>query len=1522
MESDTVYSLLINEATQMQYRKLAKRFTVVALTISFSFNSVTALAQDSKQAQEIQAPKTNAMSSAAHGRAEVRLVPNPEIGFNIQSFKNRSLDGILISLGGVPTKGKSKEELERLLLGPVDSELAIVFLDSSRDVRIVELKRTALKKLETNSYQDKNLQNVVGMLDHGNGLVAGGNGEQSIGQYEKFNLDLCVRAATRRWLDSETNIFNLKPSRIPMTLEWAVIYSDMIGDLSLGDGYLKQFIKIGDYNQTFGQGWNSPISRLLGDLSGTKRKPEGEVICDGLTRAARLRADTRRFNREDYENVRKASLKFLSSQNSAKSAAMLQSYVHDKKAGQQRSYYVVGESEDWFAKLLKAEGKSEEAAVEYSQLLKSRDISKQQKGKIDFGSALLFIRYTIESAAAQSKVGQIDAAIATDVDGLKSIHDLLTDEQLDLTEKIGPVSVSRSSIETQLAGFYLQQKKYEEAIELSTAARKHIESIFGSNSPLLRTAINITMKALAASGNNSELKALTKQEFALSTEKVDILPSEQEQFAIVRQCIDIGQKKDSAHLKNLVWKLLDIYEHRNVEYGFERPSLNLFCTILSQARVLADLSAFDESNKVLDRLKVLSERECTPSSAGFIDVEKALNSELRNKSDSALWAQINQSFSQVYCSLISGGDQANPLMKSIQANFSTQENLRRLAVIYSKAGQLKRAGILLHRAVDANDALVAATHEFKDTASVQITHDKIILLLDKARLKALNDNIAVANDEARQAMQLCADTQPFEREQDQFPFEQVYQFKIVELAKLFSRSEKSGSAVLAKDLLEAGLKTIDKAPTISAADPSRPRGYDDSQYILKIYLAQLYFKDKNLPEALRLISSVVEKAKQNPHFEVSMMMAEISSASGDFKTAAQYYSKAGEWSQVLNMGNPIVEQAWHREILKRATTCAEKALDLDASEMANLYIRYGTTLESDSSDASISYYKKAYDLIPDTDTNKVSLLRRIENTKARLQFEKQQMENLAAQKLAETKPEPIVKSQTVEKPATAGNTANEADFTADAKKIESAKRQIELHKTEARLAESSNAPDQWSRWLQLAQTEADAHMPAAAVEHAKKGIAQYERTGISMSPRTLNGVSYIAQSLAQQGDTTDAEILLTIATNRINSIYGSGSPYFAVQMANMANYYMSLKDFARALAFVDKSLESPVRSLELMSSSGSVIQALNGCQYNATKAGKSDLTLKIWDKIIDALKKGLSPDDQRLIQPLLKRAQLKGTLKDVAGALADRQEALSIKKLYDGEIASKEYERQLLPTLLRELGRDKEADLIDVPVEEPKGYVNPSYPFEHNRKVPLPGASPQEQITQLKDELKIAQAQAPYSNRTNHAVSQLLEQALKLKDPQLAHDMASLACTYYEHTNDSYAGVNFGCEGATPRINSYKSMITADLQLNKTNDAVTSINRAAANMPEVSYYENIELAFLALKCEDVPLSKKLAAQADLLLPYEDYIYNFRSNISDLWTKLGEPERAEKASKLQKEIVRQHDEKFKKMQTSPFARTGI
>jgi len=81
------------------------------------------------------------------------------------------------------------------------------------------------------------------------------------------------------------------------------------------------------------------------------------------------------------------------------------------------------------------------------------------------------------------------------------------------------------------------------------------------------------------------------------------LPSEQEQFAIVRQCIDIGQKKDSAHLKNLVWKLLDIYEHRNVEYGFERPSLNLFCTILSQARVLADLSAFDESNKVLDRLK-------------------------------------------------------------------------------------------------------------------------------------------------------------------------------------------------------------------------------------------------------------------------------------------------------------------------------------------------------------------------------------------------------------------------------------------------------------------------------------------------------------------------------------------------------------------------------------------------------------------------------------------------------------------------------------------------------------------------------------------------------------------------------------------------------------------------------------------------------------------------------------------------------------------------------------------------------
>jgi len=77
------------------------------------------------------------------------------------------------------------------------------------------------------------------------------------------------------------------------------------------------------------------------------------------------------------------------------------------------------------AKLLKAEGKKRRGSCRILAAIESRDISKQQKGKIDFGSALLFIRYTIESAAAQSKVGQIDAAIATDVDGLKSIHDCL-----------------------------------------------------------------------------------------------------------------------------------------------------------------------------------------------------------------------------------------------------------------------------------------------------------------------------------------------------------------------------------------------------------------------------------------------------------------------------------------------------------------------------------------------------------------------------------------------------------------------------------------------------------------------------------------------------------------------------------------------------------------------------------------------------------------------------------------------------------------------------------------------------------------------------------------------------------------------------------------------------------------------------------------------------------------------------------------------------------------------------------------
>jgi hypothetical protein len=1452
----------------MQNGNIKYRLSMIFLALSLSLHSNRAFADTAN----LQSAQKAAIETAALkvGRPELRIQKNLDISFNIQSYKDNTLNGLLVSIDGVPTRGKTVDDLNRLLLGPLDSEVELTYLTSSHDLMTRRVKRTALRKLSGIADRKDSLLSLVGDLDYGYALgPMGPLDHQSLSTSDELNLDLRMRANIKQWLDAPAAPFNLKPSKLPTALMNAIVYSDQVGDLTSGDKYLNEFIAAGDYNQRFWPSWNSIVGRLIIDLANSDRRQQGETAVAGLLASARSRAGSSNFNSEDYQNFCLAVLKFYASQHSSKLPTALRAYEAEHKPGQRQSYFI-NEGEDWLAKVYQAAGEDDKAEAAYAGLLNSRNIKSQQKGKVDFNSALLFIDYTIQTASAQAKLGKFGDAIATDTEGLKTINDLLTDEQLILTEKVGSAKVARSDIELQLADLYQQQKKSAESANFNKAAKEHLAS--------------------ASNGQTSSIK----QNPALSDREI---------FAILRECTDAGRKKNVGALKKNVARLLDAYANAVADYDSNRPSINLFCCLSAQARVLADLSAFDESNKLLDSLKALGIKEATPVALGFLAVEKALNSELKGQANASLFSQINNEFEGPYCDLINAGNVDSDVYKKIKALFCTQENFRRLAVIYSKSGDLKRSAILLRRATEANDELRNMAGSVKNFDTIQLTLARIVLFLDDARMKALQGNFKVAHDTALQAVKLCSGAAPHSREQTQAAFSEAYKCKIVELAKLFDSSEKARAAVPPKSFLEFALAESNKGAACDApVDKARPRldiGYNS---IIPVNLAQLYLRDKEYKKAYSVVEPLLQTVGKEPKFNLSMTIAEVCRANENYKAATHFYGKAEEWNHIESSNYGTLDQVWARQILERAVACAEKASDLSAGEKTNIFLRYATAIEADDFDKAMEFYKKAYDLTPDSDPGKARLLQRMENAKMQLE-NKKQMQKAAAAPVATVSSKPTDEEQ--------------AKLV-----IANAKKEIDQYKTKLRLAETSHSAEIWSLWLQLALTEANAQVPAAAFEDAKKGIALYYRGPLAMYTHSLRNVLYIAMPLTDQNKKADADALMIASVNKVESIFGKDSPQYAAQVACQASLAIYAKEYDIGLKLIDESLKCSPRALNLRVYCDSILDILNQAQYYATKNGRVDVSLKIWDKIIDAQKRGLSADDIRLKESLSKRAEARAAAGDTEGALADEKAAIEISKLYEGDLKADSLARQVLPPLLKKLGRDKEAAEIAAAVVEPKNYVDPQYPYEHNRIIPTKDASTEEQIQQLQAELKEAQKQAPFSFRSSSAAQKLLRIGEQTKNLNLIRECAILQCNSYEHHDDTNAGINFGCTPGVARTTSYVQLIKTDMLLNKKDEALATIKRALAVMPELSYSENVEFGMLAVQCQDKNLASKFANQAEQLLPLEDYIYKHRQNLNNLWTALGEPERALKTEERQNEIIKSHDARYNKMMDSPFAHTGI
>lgn len=1466
---------------------------------------------------------TKSDDAEAKGRAPVGITKVQNFSYQIQGPiepGKAQVSGELISVDSKNLRGMSEDAINRSMNGSIGSFVEIDYRDSESRLCHVKFKREPAKKGGLDAMKD--LKFSLESMDSER-INQINRRRRAANDYESQNLDLFAQGYSRMLVDTALELPGPKSPAIGRAAADAVILHDQIGNLKAADQYLKMVFDNASFDLSFRDNLHENDSaKLIKHLIATGRTSEAETLCKKIIEALEQHKKTNPnewvFDSVGKQIILELQARALIAAGRTKEASAIAAKLFDEDTGMSQWQLRGDRPQEWLADLLEQAGDYQRAAKCYEQWLHIHDV-KGKPNSDEYPGIHVVRDYCFDAcrlAELRVKLGEVDQAIEILQTALSRYNSLLRSEQQITVEKLPAFYPTGSDIETQIARSYLIRKDFDLAQEYAQKAIKRIEDAIGSKTAVLKAPLEIAASALQLKGQPGAASDLRKRISALPPVATDQTPGDDKQFALIRTAIsDIDANKVS-EIRKSVDAVSKIYEQQEPVHDFHRHTLNLFCAQLAIARALSDHALFTESDRVLDRLYTLARRkEFTPIAYSFIGVEKSMN-QTRQPASKKISFPIVSDSKELLLQLWRGA----VVPASLSTDLTEAENFRVLACIHYDAEELSRANLLINEALSASERGRIIALKYGHVSSAALARQNVIILLDAARIRAQSKQPAEALKLGNRAVSLCAATLPDTTTSGR-TFNNEYRFKLFEFAKTLHRKGES-NAVLEQFMKNARVQIDLGATADLPIDPQQLSRYDGGFYaLLDAYLAQILFIDKQFKEALPYVKKALEESGNNATFQLQILAGNIMESNGLYAEAAHCYVTASDGA--ADFGAPY-RNAISEIYLENAAACADKAKSMNSNEAAFIYLRLAQTFENEDSKRTkaLDLMNKAYALISDSESVKVTLKARIASLKRTIE----QAKNSVTAAGAPTPAAPS-KDPTPEEIRKQG--------------IASALSKIEPAKEMAIQRERNHLPAASESYIALGLLEVQAGLNEAGIKDFRHGLSLYVAPADMFSSYHIEGLIrplQIANALATSGDPAAGESLINEAQNVVEAAFGKDSVANMAVLADLTLFYLDQKREPDAIRTLDEMLQLNLRNAELGQTNS--LQAITRYADSLIKRDKGELALVILRKILASQKQQFDPDDERIASTLVKIAKMQNALGQYKEAESSMLDAAAIYKLYVGVpgLTTPCYELfeiwknmgrtsdaklvrvgylKASPALLRRFGQAQLADKIEKDGKLPDDFIDAQHPQEHNRVLYEQTATRSQKIEALEAEYQAACIETPYSPRAIGPLTELMRLAKADQNWKLLLDVSSARVKRYEHSPDTSAGRSFGCESPdSTRIDYYSNAALACIHLDKLDEAQKWLERAVKNMPLVRCYEYSQIATLMLDCDNKTAAEKYAMLSE---PGFNERYNGLSpwQLEKVWKKLGHPERAAALEQRQKELKAKSDEQRKNAQASPF-----
>lgn len=892
-------------------------------------------------------------------------------------------------------------------------------------------------------------------------------------------------------------------------------------------------------------------------------------------------------------------------------------------------------------------------------------------------------------------------------------------------------------------------------------------------------------------------------------------------------------------------QLLELYKKSPPVITADRPPLNYFCALLGIARRLSDHKLYDQSDDLLSNLLVIApEHEAALGLNTFTVAEIAINAERQGKNSATSWAKARTK--------IAGLDQF------------ASNSFRYLALVYSAAGDYERAQVILKHAEQLSNS---------ESAVKKNLRGRILLLLDKANLAAAHgqfieseacfklalEQFVALNKGADDAAKIktsrgTAESSIQNSDTIEIHYRVAFDSKLLTKAVTLARINIAKKRIAeAENMLRRVLALELKVPSnAQITNLSTVQIYNLSP--IKVELARLLFARGEFEKARALLSKTSE-GWDNSFGDLCLFTADCAAAVKDWPTALDGYMTAPFQGQSINPPSAI--PGFTEFSLKKALAASTHISAPDKSKLSSLNQSMAQVYEMApySPEQAVKFYRKAYEICPDSSSEKSKLAAKIAETESSIVFFKE---------------EDRVRAGKTFRPATVNNS-----------------QVIKMLIESAELGEKNKSEDRAILWFNVAIAECEQGEVDSAIAHTQHGLdLLYRPRYMDGSPRILEQVGAI-KVIADKGRPVDAEKLFMIAIQNATMLYGSSSMPVQLLHSEHFSFYRQIKEDDKALAVLDQILARDQHKRQYKGSTEetgiSSILPWNLSQITDNK--EKEFYLKVLNKYLTAYRKYCPTDDMHIAQTLKQIAMLERE-SDFESAMANYHAALVKAKLSGDQLAIQAISVEL-EQLLRKHERNAEADKIVAECRNFTGRIE-------ELNTPPQAKSKDEEIAKreiLEEQNKrseFMEQEIPYSSQTKAWLYQSICSCEKSDDLAGINKLVPIALTAFNHSPEvpSYSDLN-GWSLMHARCRLYKLLITSNIQHGDLGTAKKWLQAALADKLEIpSIEELIFLAEMELECGNRNAAVIFCKEAQSEYKANSYNLIFGDSLKDICRKLG------------------------------------